>query len=79
LERNPVGDVLLTVASNKFHAAEMEFSQSLTTTRESSYKQGLGVEISRGLAAQIDGIMNVHDASDYTTEVRIPAASIPSA
>jgi two-component sensor histidine kinase len=76
LEHDSVGDVVLTVAADQSCAADAESSQSLTATRASTYKQGLGVEITMGLAAQIDGVMTVRDADFYSTEVRIPAARI---
>jgi hypothetical protein len=72
-----VGDVLLTVAGDQSQPAEAEFSQTAMSGRQSSYQNGLGVEIITGLAAQIDGVMNVRDADAYITEVRISAASIP--
>ena len=77
LVRDPVGDLLLTVASTRSHAPGAECAQSLTATCASSYAHGLGVEIVMGLTAQIDGVMNVCEADAYTTEIRIPAARIP--
>ena len=74
LQRNALGDVVLTVSSAWRN--EPNVPSRSGGSREVSYLRGHGIEIITSLAAQIDGGMTIRDGNPYTTEVVIPAASI---